>query len=98
MERFLGFIYPKCVPCTSVDELRPIALTSVISKLQESYVVNWLSEDINSKITETQYGGQSGSSAGLALLSGSQMAYGLRYSRLCNQDNVFRFPQSLRSY
>ena len=59
---------PKCVPCTSVDELRPIALTSAISKLQESYVVNWLNEDINGKITEAQYGGQSGSSAGLALI------------------------------
>lgn len=58
---------PKCIPCTSVDELRPIALISAISKLQESYVVNWLNEDIDGKITEAQYGGQSGSSAVLAL-------------------------------
>ncbi|CAB4044995.1 Hypothetical predicted protein [Paramuricea clavata] len=34
---------PKCIPCISVDELRPVALTSIISKLQELYVVNWLS-------------------------------------------------------
>ena len=59
---------PKCVPCTSVDELRPIALTSAISKLQESFIVNWLNEDINGKIMDAQYGGQSGSSAVLALI------------------------------
>ena len=30
---------PKTIPCPSVDELRSTALTSAISKLQESYVV-----------------------------------------------------------
>ena len=62
---------PKAIPCSGVDELRPIALTSVLSKLQESYVVSWLKEDIHGKITEAQYGGRSGSSAILALISGS---------------------------
>ena len=59
---------PKCIPCISVDELRPIALTSIISKLQESYVVNWLNEDIAGKITDAQYGGQSGSFPVFALI------------------------------
>ena len=45
---------PKVTPCLTVDELRPISLTSVISKLQESYVVNWMNEDIEGKITEAQ--------------------------------------------
>ena len=60
---------PKVIPCSGVDELRPIALTSVLSKLQESYVVSWLKEDIHEKITEAQYGGRSGSSAILALIN-----------------------------
>ena len=51
-----------------VDELRPIALTSVLLKLQKSYVVSWLKEDIHGKITEAQYGGRSGSSAVLSLI------------------------------
>ena len=38
---------PKTIPCSGVDELRPIALTSAISKLQESYIVSWLKEDIH---------------------------------------------------
>ena len=41
---------PKAIPCSGVDELRPIALTSVLSKLQESYVVSWLKEDIHGKL------------------------------------------------
>ena len=60
---------PKAIPCSGVDELCPIALTSVLSKLQESYVVSWLKEDIHGKIMEAQYGGRSGSSAILALIN-----------------------------
>ena len=59
---------PKTIPRSGVRELRPIALTSAIPKLQESYVVSWLKEDIHRKITESQYGGRSGSSAVLALI------------------------------
>ena len=58
----------KTVPCSGVDKLRPIALTSAISKLQESYVVSWLIEDIHGKIREAQYGGRSGLAAVLALI------------------------------
>ena len=59
---------PKTIPCSGVDELRPIALTSAISKLRVSYVVSWLKEDIHGKITEAQYGGRSGSWAVPALI------------------------------
>ena len=55
-------------PCLTVDELRPISLTSVISKLQESYVVNWMNEDIEGKITKAQYGSLPESSAVHALI------------------------------
>jgi hypothetical protein len=35
---------PKSTPCSTVDNLRPIALTSVLSKIQESFVVDQLDE------------------------------------------------------
>jgi phage-related holin len=44
------------------------SLWGVESKLQESFIVNWLNEDINGKIMDAQYSGQSGSSAVLALI------------------------------
>ena len=37
---------PKVAPCTDLDDLRPISLTSTLSKIQESYVVDWMHEDI----------------------------------------------------
>ena len=69
MKDFVVSPIPKVIPCSGVNELRPIALTSVLSKLQESYVVSWLKEDIHGKITEAQYGGRSGSWAILALIN-----------------------------
>jgi hypothetical protein len=48
---------PKSSPCSTVDNLRPIALTSVLSKIQESFVVNWMNEDIQGKISASQFGG-----------------------------------------
>ena len=59
---------PKVEPCTNPDEIRPIALTSTISKIQESYVVDWMYDDIESKICKEQYGGVPRSSAVLALV------------------------------
>ena len=59
---------PKVEPCTNPDEIRPIALTSTISKVQESYVVDWMYDDIESKICKEQYGGVPRSSAVLALV------------------------------
>ncbi|CAB4019488.1 Hypothetical predicted protein, partial [Paramuricea clavata] len=59
---------PKVEPCTNLDEIRPIALTSTISKIQESYVVDWMYDDIESKICKEQYGGVPRSSAVLALV------------------------------
>ncbi len=58
---------PKITPCDSVEDLRPIALTSVLGKLQESFAVKWLYKDTNGKISKSQYGGLPGSSAVLAL-------------------------------
>ena len=59
---------PKVEPCTDLDEIRPIALTSTISKIQESYVVDWMFEDIEPAICKEQYGGVTRSSAVLALV------------------------------
>ncbi len=41
---------PKTTPCTIIENLRPIALTSVLSKVQESFANKWINEDINGKI------------------------------------------------
>ena len=60
---------PKVEPCTNLDEIRPIALTSTISKIQESYVVDWMYDDIESTICKEQYGGVPRSSAVLALVN-----------------------------
>ena len=59
---------PKSIPCSTVDNLRPIALTSVLSKVQESFVVDWTNEDIHDKISESQFGCIRNSSTSLALL------------------------------
>ena len=67
-KKFLVVPIPKSVPCTSVEDVRPIALLSAISKIQESYAARWMNEDIGGKISEMQFGGQPGSSAVLALL------------------------------
>ena len=48
---------PKSKPCCSVDLLRPIALTSTLSKAQESYATEWIYEDVKNQISEFQFGG-----------------------------------------
>ena len=59
---------PKSEPCCSVDLLRPIALTSTLSKVQESYATEWIYEDFRNKISEFQFGGVPGTSAVQALI------------------------------
>ena len=58
---------PKATPCSNVEQLRPISRTSFLSKVQESYVVEWMYDDIKGKVREEQFGGLPGSSAVLAL-------------------------------
>ncbi len=59
---------PKSKPCCSVDLLRPIALTSTSSKVQESYATGSIYDDVRDKISEFQFGGLPGTSAGQALI------------------------------
>ena len=59
---------PKSKPCCSVDLLRPIALTSTLSKIQESYATEWIYEDVKDEISEFQFGGLPGTSAVQALI------------------------------
>ncbi len=77
---------PKITPCSNVEDLRPISLTSVLSKVQESYVVGWVHEDIKGKVSEAQFGGLPGSSAVLALV---RLAHNW-YSAMENHGNVVR--------
>ena len=58
----------KLQPCSTVEDLRPIALTSVLSKIQESYVMDWVLEDTRDRISDSQFGGLAGMSAFTALL------------------------------
>ena len=60
---------PKVSRCLTADQLRPISLTSILSKLEESYVMEWIYDDIKSKITGEQFGGLPASSAILVLVS-----------------------------
>ena len=53
--------------CTLAEELRPISLASVLAKLQESFAVKWMYEDIDGKINDFQYGKLPGSSTLYAL-------------------------------
>ena len=48
---------PKSIPCTLVEDLRPIALSSVVAKAQESFAVRWIYDDTVGKISDSQYGG-----------------------------------------
>ena len=59
---------PKSKPCCSVDLLRPIALTSTFSKVQESYATEWIYEDVKDQISEFQFGGLPGTSTLQALI------------------------------
>ncbi len=59
---------PTSKPCCSVDLLRPIALTSTLSKVRESYATEWIYEDVRDKISEFQFGGLPGTSAVEALI------------------------------
>ena len=59
---------PKSNPCTTVGNIRPIALTSVFSKIQESFALDWMLEDSRDCLSERQFGGIPRSSSVLALL------------------------------
>ncbi len=53
---------PKSKPCSRVDLLKPISLTSTLSKIQESYVNDWIYEDVYDKISSSQFGSLPGTS------------------------------------
>ena len=55
-------------PPKEKDDLRPISLTSCISKVLEEFVVEWILEDIGYLIEPKQFGCLRGSSTSLCLL------------------------------
>ena len=59
---------PKVTPPKEKDDLRPISLTSCISKVIEEFVVEWILEDIGYLIDPKQFGCLRGSSTSLCLL------------------------------
>ncbi|KAI8485726.1 hypothetical protein Bbelb_365600 [Branchiostoma belcheri] len=46
---------PKCSP-PHIDELRPISLTSLLAKVCERFVANWILEDISPHLDPRQFG------------------------------------------
>ena len=77
---------PKCNSCTDTENIRPIAITSIFSKIKESYALEWMLEDARDNISARQFGGISGSSPVLALL---EMLHNW-YSAMENPDTVIR--------
>ena len=59
---------PKCQPAT-LQNLRPIALTSYLAKIAESFIVKWLLQDISNQIDPDQYGNRQGLSTNHYLIS-----------------------------
>ena len=53
---------PKSKPCCSVDLLKPVSITSTLTKIQESYATEWIHHDVKDKISEFQFGGVLGTS------------------------------------
>ena len=51
-------VLPKTsIPTTIENDLRPISLTPVLSKILESYISNWLWDHLKDKLAKNQYGG-----------------------------------------
>ncbi len=60
---------PKSNPPKSIEsDLRPISLTSVLSKHLESFIGNWILDSIGNKLDANQYGGLKGLSTTHALV------------------------------
>jgi hypothetical protein len=59
---------PKVKPCRESENVRPIAITSIVSKIQESYGLERMLDDAKENVNNRQFGGLPGSSPMLALL------------------------------
>ena len=53
---------PKEKNITSYDQLRPISLTPIFARVFETFLVNWIHDDIASQLNSNQYGNVKGSS------------------------------------
>ena len=53
---------PKVTPTPSMDKLRPISLTSTLSKSCESFVVDRMLDDMSSSLDSAQFGNRKGRS------------------------------------
>ena len=59
---------PKVKPVTGDGDLRPIALTPVLSKVLEDFFVEWLIDDVKHHIDPQQFGSLKGTSTSYCLL------------------------------
>ena len=69
-ESFLSRSFPKIWKFYTVCGIpKAISLTSFLSKVQESYVVEWMYDNMKGKVREEQFRGLPGSSVVFALVS-----------------------------
>ena len=59
---------PRVNPPQSLDDFRPIALTSTLSKILEDFVVTWMIHDAQDNIDPKQFGSLKGSSTCYCLI------------------------------
>ena len=53
---------PKVIPTPSFDKLRPISLTSTLSKVCESFIIRWMLQNMGPTLDCAQYGNRRGRS------------------------------------
>ena len=53
---------PKVVPTPSMDKLRPISLTSTLSKVCETFILHWMMQDMENTLDNSQFGNRKGRS------------------------------------
>ena len=51
---------PKATATPSMDELRPISLTSALAKVCETFVMRWMMQDMSPSLDPTQLGNRKG--------------------------------------
>ena len=59
---------PKIPIPQSESDIRPISLTSILSKILEDFVISWMFEDISNVVDPRQFGSLKGSSTTFGLL------------------------------
>ena len=66
---------PKSTRVTGYDQFRPISITSVLARVFESFLADWLMDDLKPHIDPSQFGNIKGSSVNHYLISMLDVIY-----------------------